>query len=119
MSDLARQACQPCRRGAAPLAAEEIDRYAAQVPGWRVLEVGGIKRLERAFPCVDFAAALEFTNRIGAIAEESDHHPAILLEWGRVTVQWWTHTAGGLHMNDFIMAARTEALLPLRGVSAL
>ena len=58
----------------------------------------------------DFAEALEFTNDVGAIAEEEGHHPAILTEWGRVTVTWWTHKIRGLHRNDFIMAAKTDQI---------
>jgi len=69
-----------------------------------------VRRLERVFTFPDFAAALAFTNRVGATAEAEDHHPALLTEWGRVTVTWWTHSIKGLHRNDFIMAARTDAL---------
>jgi 4a-hydroxytetrahydrobiopterin dehydratase len=81
-----------------------------QIPGWSVVERDGIRRLERVFGFPDFAAALAFTNRVGAIAEEEGHHPALLTEWGRVTVTWWTHAIRGLHRNDFIMAAKTDAL---------
>lgn len=70
----------------------------------------GVERLERQFRFANFANALEFTIRVGAIAEAEDHHPAILTEWGRVTVGWWTHVVGGLHRNDFIMAAQTDRL---------
>ena len=68
----------------------------------------GILQLERVFTFSDFAQALAFTNKVGALAEEAGHHPAILTEWGKVTVTWWTHKIGGLHRNDFIMAARTD-----------
>ena len=68
----------------------------------------GIKRLEKSFSCKNFAAALALTNRIAVIAEQENHHPAIVTEWGRVTVSWWTHAIDGLHVNDFIMAARTD-----------
>ena len=81
-----------------------------QIPEWMVREVDGMQRLERVFKFKDFAQSLEFTNRIGAIAEEEDHHPLIVLEWGKVTLQWWTHTIGGLHKNDFIMAAKSDQL---------
>jgi len=67
-------------------------------------------RLQRVFKLKNFVAALEFTNRIGALAEEQGHHPLIVTEWGRVTVQWWTHKIGGLRRNDFIMAAKTDEL---------
>ena len=69
-----------------------------------------IARLERVFHFPSFADALAFTNRVGALAEEEGHHPALLTEWGRVTVTWWTHKIRGLHRNDFIMAAKTDAL---------
>lgn len=81
-----------------------------EIPGWRVVEREGVRRLERLFTFPDFAAALAFTNRVGAAAEAEGHHPALLTEWGRVTATWWTHAIGGLHRNDFIMAARTDAL---------
>jgi len=79
-----------------------------QVSGWQVKEVEGVKRLERVFKLKNFVQALEFTNKIGAIAEMEGHHPLIVTEWGRVTVQWWTHKIHGLHKNDFIMAAKTD-----------
>jgi 4a-hydroxytetrahydrobiopterin dehydratase len=72
--------------------------------------VDGIKRLERLFKFKDYAEAVAFTNKIAAIAEEEDHHPRIVLEWGRVTVQWWTHVVKGLHRNDFIMAAKSDEM---------
>jgi 4a-hydroxytetrahydrobiopterin dehydratase len=81
-----------------------------EVRDWRLLERDGIPRLERVFAFPSFADALAFTNRIGALAEEQGHHPALLTEWGRVTVTWWTHKIRGLHRNDFIMAAKTDAL---------
>lgn len=89
---------------------EEMARYQQQVPQWSVVERDGIKRLERVFPFKNFVKALAFTNKVGEIAEQEGHHPAILTEWGKVTVMWWTHTVGGLHKNDFIMAARTDQL---------
>jgi 4a-hydroxytetrahydrobiopterin dehydratase len=75
-----------------------------------VLERQGIKRLERTFRFDNFAQALAFTDRVGEQAEEEGHHPALLTEWGKVTVTWWTHKIKGLHQNDFIMAARTDGL---------
>jgi 4a-hydroxytetrahydrobiopterin dehydratase len=56
----------------------------------------------------NFAQALDYTNRVGTLAEEAGHHPALLVEWGKVTVSWWTHKIKGLHRNDFIMAARSD-----------
>jgi 4a-hydroxytetrahydrobiopterin dehydratase len=107
---LAGERCVPCRGGVPPLAGEEIAELRPQVPEWRVVERDGVPRLERVFRFPDFASALAFTNRVGALAEEEGHHPSLLTEWGRVTVGWWTHAIGGLHRNDFVMAARTDAI---------
>lgn len=93
-----------------PAGDEEISRLREQVPDWEVREVDGEKRLERRFQFPDFAAAIAFTDRVGAIAEEQGHHPRIVTEWGGVTVTWWTHAIGGLHENDFVMAARTDRI---------
>ena len=110
MASLAEMKCVACREGEPTLTDAEIERYRPEVPGWKVVEREGIKRLERAFRFKDFVEALAFTNKVGAIAEAEGHHPAILTEWGRVTVTWWTHKIKGLHRNDFIMAAKTNEL---------
>lgn len=86
----------------------EIAEYRPQVPDWKIVERDGIPRLERAFAFEDFGDALDFTNDVGTLAEEEGHHPAILTEWGRVTVTWWTHKIRNLHVNDFVMAAKTD-----------
>jgi 4a-hydroxytetrahydrobiopterin dehydratase len=75
-----------------------------------MLEREGIPRLERVFRFGNFAEALRFSNRVGDLAEEEGHHPAILTEWGRVTVTLWTHKIRGLHRNDFVMAAKVDEL---------
>jgi 4a-hydroxytetrahydrobiopterin dehydratase len=110
---LTQQKCEPCRGDVPPLTDEEVAMLKEELPQWRVEEREGIKRLERTFKLKDFRAALGFTNRVGEIAEEQGHHPAITTEWGKVTVTWWTHAIKGLHRNDFIMAARTDELLAL------
>jgi 4a-hydroxytetrahydrobiopterin dehydratase len=88
----------------------EIAELRPEVRDWRLLERDGIARLERVFQFPSFTDALAFTNRVGTLAEEQGHHTALLTEWGRVTVTWWTHKIRGLHRNDFIMAAKTDAL---------
>lgn len=108
MESLAHLKCEACRAGAPTVTAEEMEALRPQVPEWRVEERDGVKRLERVFTFPDFAAALEFTNRVGALAEQEGHHPALLTEWGRVTVGWWSHKIRGLHRNDFVMAAKTD-----------
>jgi 4a-hydroxytetrahydrobiopterin dehydratase len=105
---LAQMKCVACRRDAPTLTDDEIAELRPHVPDWQVVEIDGIKRVERVFRFDDFAQALEFTNRIGELAEEEGHHPALLTEWGRTTVTWWTHKIKGLHRNDFVMAAKTD-----------
>ncbi|MBT3392025.1 MAG: 4a-hydroxytetrahydrobiopterin dehydratase [Chloroflexi bacterium] len=106
MRSLAELKCVPCRGGEPALSEREIKELHRLLPEWQVVEREGIQRLARDFKFGDFAQALAFTNQIGELAETEDHHPALLTEWGRVTVTWWTHVIGGLHRNDFIMAAR-------------
>lgn len=110
MVELARMQCEACRSDAPTVGAEERDGLLAQIPEWQVRNHDGVDRLERVFQFRDFLGALDFTNRVGMLAEEEGHHPALLTEWGSVTVTWWTHRIGGLHRNDFIMAARTDHL---------
>ncbi len=93
-----------------PLSAEEINTLKAQLPDWNVVTEEGENRLQRLYTFKDFAEALSFTDAVGKLAEQYDHHPAILTEWGKGTVSWWTHKIGGLHRNDFIMAAKTDQL---------
>ncbi len=109
MSDLTKEKCEACREGAPRASAAEIKEFLSTVPHWSVVTREDIPRLERIFEFADFAGALAFTNLVGRIAEEEGHHPAILTEWGRVTVSWWTHKIRGLHRNDFIMAAKTNS----------
>jgi 4a-hydroxytetrahydrobiopterin dehydratase len=99
--------CTPCRKGELEVSDAEIVELHRKVPDWQIVERDGIKRLDRVFKFANFADALVFTNRVGAIAEREGYHPALLTEWGKVTVIWWTHKIGGLHRNDFIMAKQT------------
>ncbi len=110
MENLAAEKCVAPRKGEPALGDREIEDLQSQVSQWQIREVDGEKRLARTFKFKNFAQALEFTNKVGAIAEEQDHHPMLITEWGKVTVEWWTHVIGGLHKNDFIMAAKTDEL---------
>ena len=103
--------CTACRRDSPRVTAEEIEELQRQVPDWNVIEPESILQLERKFRFSNFAEALSFTNRVGALAEAEGHHPAILTEWGQVTVRLWTHAIKGLHRNDFIMAAKIDSLV--------
>jgi 4a-hydroxytetrahydrobiopterin dehydratase len=111
MSNLNDFKCIPCSKGAPALSDAEITELQPQAPGWQVITRVGVPQLERICLFKNFAEALAFTNKVGELAEIEQHHPAILTEWGKVTVTWWTHAIHGLHRNDFIMAAKTNALL--------
>jgi 4a-hydroxytetrahydrobiopterin dehydratase len=110
MDELARLHCSRIEANTARLSEGKALDLMVNLPGWQIHEKGGEKRLEKAFEFDDFRKALAFTNQIAQVANEEDHHPAILTEWGKVTFSWWTHKIKGLHQNDFIMAARTEQL---------
>jgi len=108
MFDLSKQSCEACRADAPKISDEDLKLMMPNIPDWSVIVVNGVMQLSREFDFADFAQALAFTNRVGEIAEAEDHHPAILTEWGKVTVSWWSHKIKGLHKNDLIMAARTD-----------
>jgi len=110
MTHLTNKSCTVCRVGAPRATSDEIAEYLSQLPEWQVVEVNGVKHLQKVYSFKNFAQALEFTNQVAAIAEAENHHPALLTEWGKVTVTWWTHKISGLHANDFIMAAKTDDL---------
>jgi len=107
MSELAAKNCVPCKGGVPPLAGRELETLAMQVPQWTV--VNG-HHLTRAFKFSDFAQALAFVNKVGAIAEQQGHHPDILLAWGKAEVTTWTHKINGLTESDFILAAKIDKL---------
>jgi 4a-hydroxytetrahydrobiopterin dehydratase len=109
LSELAAKTCVPCRGGVPPLKGDELKKLQAQVPGWEVVNEHHL-HCEFKFP--DFKQALEFVNRIGAIAEEQGHHPNICFTWGKVEVSIWTHKIDGLVESDFILAAKIDQLSP-------
>ena len=108
MVELSKQECEACRADAPLISDAELRELMPAIPDWQVIVDDGVMQLSRDFKFRDFVQALAFTNRVGEIAEAVDHHPAILTEWGRVTVTWWSHKIRGLHRNDLIMAARTD-----------
>ncbi len=110
MSELTQQKCTACRVGAPSATSEEIEAYKPQIPEWEFVEVDGVPRVQREYSFPDFVSALAFTNKVGALAEEEGHHPAIVLEWGKVSVAWWTHKIKNIHLNDLIMAAKTDQI---------
>jgi len=110
MNKLKTETCIPCRRGSPALSEAEITELKPEVPLWQVPSPDGIPRLERIFRFKNFAEALAFTISAGELAERENHHPAILTEWGKVTITLWTHSIRGLHRNDFIMAAKIDGI---------
>lgn len=111
METLIQMKCVACRADSPRVTEAEIVEFRPQVPDWQLLARNGISQLERVYTFRNFAEALAFTNRVGELAEAEGHHPDILTQWGKVTVTWWTHKIKGLHQNDFIMAAKTDALM--------
>jgi 4a-hydroxytetrahydrobiopterin dehydratase len=95
MQTLTQMKCVACRTDEPTVTDAEIAEFDPQVPDWETVELDGIKRLRRVFSLDDFAQALEFTNKVGELAEEEGHHPALQTEWGRTTVTWWTHKIRG------------------------
>lgn len=110
IEELREQRCVACRRDSPRVTEEEAAALRPLIPEWTTEEQDGVPRLVRTFTFPNFREALAFTQRVGELAEEEGHHPAILTEWGKVTVSWWTHKIKGLHKNDFIMAAKTDGL---------
>ena len=110
MDELNKHKCVDCRKGTPMLTDSEIAELKPQVSEWQIVSSEGIPRLERVFSFSNFAQAMAFSVKVGELAEQEGHHPAVLTEWGKVTVWWWTHKIGGLHRNDFIMAAKTDRL---------
>jgi 4a-hydroxytetrahydrobiopterin dehydratase len=110
MSELAQQICIPCSGSLPRSTSTEIAELHTQIPQWAIIQAGEVLQLQREYRFANFQQALDFTNRVGAIAEQMNHHPALLTEWGKVTVTWWTHAINGLHQNDFVMAAKTDEI---------
>lgn len=116
MEALINQKCVACRADSSHATAAEIAEFQPQIPDWQLLERDGLRQLERVYRFKNFVEALAFANRVGKVAEEEGHHPALLIEWGKVTTTWWTHKIKGLHRNDFIMAAKTDRLYAALGL---
>lgn len=107
MTELASKTCIPCRGDVPALKGADLQHLSHQLPNWRVVDE---HHIVRAFTFPDFQRALDFVNRVGAIAEEQGHHPDILLTWGKVEITIWTHKVKGLTESDFILAAKIDQL---------
>ena len=104
---LAEKHCIPCRGGVPPLQGAELDKMRSQVSGWEVVNA---HHISKTFTFPDFQKALDFVNRVGAIAEQEGHHPDLHLSWGKVSVDTWTHKIDGLTESDFILAAKIDQI---------
>ena len=110
MMSLSEQSCESYPPNAQRLDDDELHALVKELQGWQPIVKGDIIQLEREFNFPDFLQALDFVNSIGDLAEAECHHPAMTIEWGKVTINWWTHTVQGLHKNDFICAAKCNVI---------
>ncbi|PIP80078.1 MAG: 4a-hydroxytetrahydrobiopterin dehydratase [Gammaproteobacteria bacterium CG22_combo_CG10-13_8_21_14_all_40_8] len=110
MSQLNQKSCEACHVAAETVKIEEMEALLQQIPEWIVQKQNGIAQLERQYHFKKYKTAVEFANSVANLAETENHHPALLIEWGKVQVSWWTHAIKGLHQNDFICAAKTDNL---------
>ena len=111
MTELARESCTACKGGEPTLTDADLSPLLLAVPAWRVVDRDGVRRLAREFEFADFAGAMAFAVRVGDVAEREGHHPDLHVAWGRLGVETWTHAIGGLHRNDFVLAAKIDALV--------
>jgi 4a-hydroxytetrahydrobiopterin dehydratase len=109
MSELTQRRCVPCEGGMPAVTGADLERLHAQIPSWTVREDG--KELERTFPFPTYWQTMAFVNAVAWIAHQEDHHPDMSVHYGKVIVRWSTHAIGGLSENDFIGAAKVDALL--------
>ena len=109
--NLSENKCEACSIDAPVLTEQEINKLLSQIQSWTIHEEEGVKRLICSFAFPNYENSLNFTNLVAKLAEEEDHHPEIVLEWGNVTVSWWSHKIKGLHTNDFICASKTDDII--------
>ena len=110
MDNLNKRHCEACRVGSLPVTDSELKIFSENFKEWELLNENGIRKIKKQFKFPNFQEALSFTIKMGKLSEEQGHHPLLTLEWGKVSVIWWTHKIKDLHMNDFIMASKTDEL---------
>ena len=108
MEKLAQERCVPCTGDVPKLSDDEISALHMNTPMWEVTEVDGAKQIQRTFDFDRYPDGLIFASRVGRLAQEQDHHPRIVIEYKKVTLEWYTHAIKGLHRNDFVMAAKSD-----------
>ena len=109
MSDLASSTCEACRIDAQKVSDDEASLLIKEIGGGDLIDEG-VKKLKKEFSFSNYSDSVDFSNKVADMAEKEDHHPQIILEWGKVTVIWWSHKIKGLHKNDFICAAKTNKI---------
>ena len=110
MNDLASQSCEACQIDAPKVPQDQIQILLSEINGWVLIDEP-INKIQKVFSFKSYKDSVDFSNKVASLADDEDHHPQIILEWGKVTVIWWSHKIEGLHKNDFICAAKTDKLL--------
>jgi len=110
VNDLSSQSCEACQIDAPKVPQDQIQILLSEINGWVLIDEP-INKIQKVFSFKSYKDSVDFSNKIASLAEDEDHHPQIVLEWGKVTVIWWSHKIEGLHKNDFICAAKTDKLL--------
>jgi len=110
VNDLSSQSCEACQIDAPKVPQDQIQILLSEINGWFLIEEP-INKIQKIFSFKSYKDSVDFSNKVASLADDEDHHPQIVLEWGKVTVIWWSHKIKGLHKNDFICAAKTDKLL--------
>ena len=110
MNDLSSQSCEACQIDAPKVPQDQIQILLSEINGWILIDEP-INKIQKIFSFKNYKDSVDFSNKVASLADDEDHHPQIVLEWGKVTVIWWSHKIEGLHKNDFICAAKTDKLL--------
>ena len=109
MVNLSTESCEACRIDAPKVSESEINILISEIKDWELI-TDPIDQLRKVYNFLDYKGAIDFSNKVAVMADKEDHHPTITLEWGKVSVLWWSHKIKGLHRNDFICAAKTDNL---------
>lgn len=109
MSNLVSSSCEACRVDAPSVSDDEASELIKEIEGWHLID-DGVKKLKKEFSFSNYPDSVDFSNKVADMSEQENHHPQIILEWGKVTVIWWSHKIKGLHKNDFICAAKTDKI---------
>ena len=97
-------------KGATGLSLDDKTEFMPQLPQWKMVWVDNVEQLYRSYPLKNFIAAIDFANKVSLVSEQCDHHPRLSVEWAKLSVYWWSHSIGGLHLNDLVMAAKTDEI---------